>query len=107
MAGAVHQQALLRSSFSRSPAARQIVHSGSASRAVALPSRFEGFPNALCEAMACGVAVVAADCESGPRDIVTDGVDGILTPPEDVAALERALDGLMGDDGRGVGGVPF
>lgn len=62
-----------------------------------LASRFEGFPNALAEAMACGRAVVATDCLTGPRELTLDGTAGLLVPVDDVAALSAALVRLGGD----------
>jgi len=52
---------------------------------------FEGFPNIILEAMACGVPVVAVDCPYGPRDIIKHGENGFLVPMNDEDALFDAL----------------
>jgi glycosyltransferase involved in cell wall biosynthesis len=64
----------------------------------AMSSVAEGFPNALCEAMACGVPPVVFDCGPGVRAIVRDGVDGVLVRAFGPEPLAAALDRLMRDD---------
>ena len=63
----------------------------------ALSSRYEGLPMVLLEAQAAGLPIVSFTCKCGPRDVVTDGVDGILVEEGDVRGLAKALKRLMDD----------
>jgi FkbM family methyltransferase len=65
----------------------------------AFPSRREGTPFALMEAMSAGVPVVAADF-GGVDEIVDSGENGIVVPQDDPAALADAIDGLLRDPVR-------
>jgi GalNAc-alpha-(1->4)-GalNAc-alpha-(1->3)-diNAcBac-PP-undecaprenol alpha-1,4-N-acetyl-D-galactosaminyltransferase len=60
-------------------------------------SRFEGFPNALTEAMYFGLPSISTDCPSGPSELISDGYNGFLIPVEDQQALEIQLQKLMND----------
>lgn len=54
-------------------------------------SRWEGASNALIEALACGLPLVAADCPTGNREVVEAGPYGTLAPVEDVEGLAAAI----------------
>ena len=56
-----------------------------------MASRFEGLPNALLEALALGVPVVATDCPGGVREIQKSAREIVLVPPEDHVALAAAI----------------
>ena len=60
-----------------------------------LSSRTEGRSLVVGEAMACGLPVVSFDCPSGPSEMIQDGVNGLLVPPENIQELSSSLERLM------------
>lgn len=62
-----------------------------------LTSDYEGLPNALIEAQALGLAAVSTDCPTGPREIIEQGVTGLLVPKGDDEALVEAMRKLIAE----------
>jgi len=102
------QQAWLRERLGPDPAlqARLVMPGVSGSMArwyrratvFVLPSRYEGFPNVLLEAMAAGCACIASDCLTGPADLIRDGHNGLLLPSSATADdWVEAIAGLLAD----------
>lgn len=67
---------------------------------LAMTSHYEGFPMVMIEAMSAGLLVVTFDYKCGPRDIISDGIDGLIVPDGDLNAFATTLLGLMADDNR-------
>jgi glycosyltransferase involved in cell wall biosynthesis len=65
------------------------------------PSLYEGFPNALCEAMAAGLPVIASNC-SGNIDIVQDGINGRLFPVGKIEILTEIVLELLSDSAQSI-----
>lgn len=61
-------------------------------------ARYEGFPNAVLEALAAGRCVVATDCPGATGEILRGGESGILVPPDDVDAFAQAMLRAMRDE---------
>ncbi len=62
-----------------------------------LPSRFEGFPNALAEAMALGLPCIATGGAAGAKALIDYGRNGLIVPGEDPKAMAEAMDSLLSD----------
>jgi glycosyltransferase involved in cell wall biosynthesis len=65
----------------------------------ALPARTTGYPAALAAAMARGLPAVAYDCSPGVRELITDGVDGLIIPPGNTREFAAALEWLIMNEG--------
>lgn len=60
-----------------------------------LPSRWEGFPSVLVEALACGAPTLATACDFGPGEVIEHGVSGWIVPPGEAEAFSMAMDHLI------------
>ncbi len=68
------------------------------SKVYVMSSLFEGMPNALMEAMAVGLPCVSTDCPNGPKELITDGENGLLVPISDEDAMTEAILRLIEDE---------
>ncbi|MFR2616321.1 glycosyltransferase family 4 protein [Parabacteroides goldsteinii] len=77
-----------------------IAHEFQSASCFVLSSRFEGLVLVLIEAKMMGLPCISFDCPNSPREVIRDGVDGVLVPAEDVEALSKTLTMTLQDFGK-------
>ncbi|MEN0679040.1 glycosyltransferase [Plesiomonas shigelloides] len=65
------------------------------SKITILTSLYEGFPNVLAESLKVGTPVISFDCQSGPSEIIRDGVNGYLIPTNDIRLFTEKITDLL------------
>lgn len=85
----------LQESAKINPPTKNIINEYLASSFMVMSSHWEGLPMVLIEAMALGLPAVCFDFKCGPKDIIQDGVNGLLAPEGDIPSLAQAMQRMM------------
>lgn len=94
--GMIDERGLNSSAFINKPT-KNIGKEYAESAMLVMSSNYEGFPMVMIEAMACGLPVVAFDFKCGPKDIISDGKNGLIIRNGDIEALSEGMMRLMED----------
>lgn len=94
--GMIDERELNGSAFINKPT-KNIGKEYAESAMLVMSSNYEGFPLVMIEAMACGLPVVAFDFKCGPKDIISDGENGLIIRNGDIKALAEGMMRLMED----------
>ena len=92
----INEKGLNSSAFINKPT-KNIGEEYADSAMLVMSSNYEGFPMVMIEAMACGLPVVAFDFKCGPKDIISDGENGLIIRNGDIGALAEGMMRLMED----------
>ena len=80
------------------PPTSQIGNEYADSSLLVMSSNYEGFPMVMIEAMACGLPVVSFDYKCGPRDIIDNGINGLLVSNGDIEGVAYAMIEVISDN---------